>query len=390
LKQTGGGGALALKLVGSVEEVIYTAPVTVAASTLDAVSYTVTDQLGGTTTGSASVQLDAGPTIASVTPAVVEKGQSTEIGTVAAGLAGDMLTLKQTGGGGALALKLVGSVEEVIYTAPVTVAASTLDAVSYTVTDQLGGTATGSSTIPVASGTSSIIVGTAGHAVSAGNNNSVIDGRAGNETIQAGNGTDVVFAGPNDTIQAGNGNNVVLGGSSDKISLGNGNDTVNAGAGSSVSAGNGNDTITAGGNVTLGNGNDTVTSTGANSKITLGNGVDVVYAAANDTISLGNGNDTVYAGANDTISLGKGADTVAFGVGSSPAAFGNETVNSFSVHSDQIDLSLAQFVSYAAMMSNHEITSSGANTIITDGHGDNVTLTGVAPSSLSASNFRFS
>jgi hypothetical protein len=221
-------------------------------------------------------------------------------------------------------LQLVNGVEEVMYTAPATVAASALDAVSYTVTDQHNdAVATGSSTIPVAGGTSSIIVGTAGHAVSAGNNNSVIDGRAGNETIQAGNGTDVVFAGPNDTIQAGNGNDVVLGGSSDKI-------------------------------------------------------------------SLGNGNDTVYAGANDTISLGKGADTVAFGVGSSPAAFGNETVNSFSVHSDQIDLSLAQFVSYAAMMSNHEITSSGANTIITDGHGDNVTLTGVAPSSLSASNFRFS
>ena len=81
----------------------------------------------------------ASPTIASVTPAVVEKGQSTEIGTVAPGLAGDTLTLKQTGGGGALALQLVGGVEEVIYTAPATVAASTLDAVSYTVTDQLGG-----------------------------------------------------------------------------------------------------------------------------------------------------------------------------------------------------------------------------------------------------------
>jgi Ca2+-binding RTX toxin-like protein len=222
-----------------------------------AFSYQVSDQYGDLSPviSDNTLAVDPGPTIASVTPAVVEKGQSTEIGKVAPGLAGDTLTLKQTAGSGALAFQLVNGVEEVIYTAPATVAASMLDAVSYTVTDQHNdAVATGSSTIPVAGGTSSIIVGTAGHAVSAGNNNSVIDGRAGNETIQVGNGTDVVFAGPNDTIQAGNGNDVVLGGSSDKISLGNGNDTVNAGAGSSVSAGNGNNTITAGGNVTLGNG----------------------------------------------------------------------------------------------------------------------------------------
>ena len=33
-----------------------------------------------------------------MTPAVVEKGQTTEIGTVTPGLAGDALSLKQTGG----------------------------------------------------------------------------------------------------------------------------------------------------------------------------------------------------------------------------------------------------------------------------------------------------
>ena len=148
-------------------------------------------------TGTVNITVDPGPSIASVTPVVVKQGQSTEIGTVAPGLAGDTLTLKQTGGGGALAWQLVDGVEEVIYTAPVTVPASMLDVPSKTVTDQLGGTATGSSTIPVASGTSSIIVGTAGHAVNAGNNSSVIDGRTGNETIQAGNGTDFVLGGPN-------------------------------------------------------------------------------------------------------------------------------------------------------------------------------------------------
>ena len=96
LQQTSGSGTLALQLVGGVEEVFYTAPATVAASALDAVTYTVTDQQNdAVASGSATVQLDAGPTITSVTPAVVEKGQSTEIGTVAPGLVGDMLDSNQ-------------------------------------------------------------------------------------------------------------------------------------------------------------------------------------------------------------------------------------------------------------------------------------------------------
>jgi ABC-type Na+ efflux pump permease subunit len=98
LQQTGGSGVLALQLVNGVEEVIYTAPSTIAVSTLDTVSYTISDQHNDAiATGSASVQLDAGPRITSVTPSVVEKGQTTELGTVTPGLAGDTLTLQQRG-----------------------------------------------------------------------------------------------------------------------------------------------------------------------------------------------------------------------------------------------------------------------------------------------------
>ena len=66
----------------------------------------------------------------SVAPKGVEKGQGTELGTVTPGLAGDTLTLKQTGGNGTLALQLVNGIEEVIYTAPSAITASTQDAVS--------------------------------------------------------------------------------------------------------------------------------------------------------------------------------------------------------------------------------------------------------------------
>jgi hypothetical protein len=317
LKQTAGSGALAFQLVNGVEEVIYTAPATVAASMLDAVSYTVTDQLGGTATGSASVQLDGGPTIASVTPAVVKKGQSTEIGTVAPGLAGDTLTLKQTGGGGALALQLVGGVEELIYTAPATVAASTLDAVSYTVTDQHNdAVATGSSTIPVASGTSSIIVGTAGHAVSAGNNNSVIDGRAGNEAIQAGNGTDFVLGGPNDTIQVGNGSDEIIGGAYNSITAGNGSDVIIGGANNTIRAGNGPDKVTG----------------GPNDTVTLGDGSNTVIGELNDIVNVGNGSNQLVAAPGDVWTIGNGADDFKFASG-----FGNNTINGFQTGKDVLN-----------------------------------------------------
>jgi Ca2+-binding RTX toxin-like protein len=126
--------------------------------------------------------------------------------------------------------------------------------------------------------------------------------------------------------------------------------------------------------------------------VSAGNGNDTVTAQVNSTITLGTGHDTVYAGANDitTLGNGNGNDTVAFGLNPSPAAFGSETVNNFNAHLDQIDLSIAQFVSYAAMISAGEIYQSGSNTIINDHSGNTATLAGVKLASLSASNFHFS
>ena len=90
---------------------------------------------------------EPGPTITSVTPAVVEMGQSTDIGTVAPGLAGDTLALQQMAG--RHALQPVGGVEEVFYTAPAAVTAS-IDAVTYTVADQQNdAVASSSATVPL-------------------------------------------------------------------------------------------------------------------------------------------------------------------------------------------------------------------------------------------------
>jgi Ca2+-binding RTX toxin-like protein len=389
LQQTAGSGTVTLQLVNGVEEVIYTAPSAIAASTLDTVSYTIRDQHNDAmATGSASVQLDAGPSITSVTPSVVEKGQTTEIGTVTPGLAGDTLTLQQTGGSGTLSLQLVGSVEEVIYTATSTIATNALDTVSYTITDQHKDTvATGSNTVPVAAAGDSIYVGTAGGSVSVGNGNSAIDGRAGNETITAGNGADVIFGGPNDTITVGNGADTIFSGANSNITAGNANDAVTAGANSSIKLGNGNNTVTVGANslVNLGNGNDVVT-TGPNSSVKLGNGNDTVIAGANSTITVGNGKDNISAGANDLINLGKGNDTVAFGESPNPIAIGNETITGFDPTRDTMQFNPALLSNYAAAA----IKQAGANTVIQIDPTNSVTLDNVAAATLSTNNFRFS
>jgi hypothetical protein len=149
------------------------------------------------------------PTITSVTPLVVEKGQTTEVGTVTPGVAGDALTLQQTGGSGTLALQLVHGVEEVIYTAPSTVAVNMLDSVSYTITDQNNGAvAAGSNTVPVAPTGDVIYVGAAGG------------------SINVGNGQDKIFAGANDLINLGRGNDTVAFGESPNSTT-IGNETIN-------------------------------------------------------------------------------------------------------------------------------------------------------------------
>ena len=99
LKETAGAGILNLGTVqaNGTQQIIYTAPTTVSASTTDAVSYTVIEN-GATATGTANVQLDVGPSIAPETPSAVGQGQTTDIGLLTPGLAGDTLTLKETAG----------------------------------------------------------------------------------------------------------------------------------------------------------------------------------------------------------------------------------------------------------------------------------------------------
>ena len=162
LQETAGSGTLSLGPVqAGAQQIIYTAPATISASTTDAVSYTVTDD-GVSSMGNAAVQFDVGPSITAVAPSDVEKGQTTVIGTVTPGLAGDTLTLTQIPGSlGTLSLGPVqaNGTRQVIYTAPTTVDASSVDKVAYTVTDQHDDT--------VATGNTSVQLEAAGPSITA-------------------------------------------------------------------------------------------------------------------------------------------------------------------------------------------------------------------------------
>ena len=139
-------------------------------------------------------------------------------------------------------------------------------------------------------------------------------------------------------------------------------------------------------NVSAGNGND-ILLLAPNSQLTAGNGLDKVHANANDTIILGNGNDTVHAGPNDTISVGTGVDKIVFAVSPYPTFIGQETISGFSSQHDVIKINHTLIGSFKAVLADaHQV---GSDTIITIDASDQITLKGVALSSLHAHDFLF-
>ena len=122
-------------------QILYTAPASVPLSRIDTVGYRVTDQHGAVVAAAnTAVTLDAGPTITTATPDILEQGQTTLLGTVLPGLAGDTLTLTQTvaSAGGTVSLQMVDGIEQILYTAPSAIAANAIDTVGYSIVDQHG------------------------------------------------------------------------------------------------------------------------------------------------------------------------------------------------------------------------------------------------------------
>jgi hypothetical protein len=114
----------------------------------------------------------------------------------------------------------------------------------------------------------------------------------------------------------------------------------------------------------------------------LGNGNNTVIGGADDIFLLGNGQNQLVAGANDAWLVGNGQDTFTF---NSPG-FGTDAVAGFDTKHDVLQFNPAVFTSFMAVMG--DTRQVGANAVITDTHGDQITLVGVTASHLTASNVK--
>ena len=143
-----------------------------------------------------------------------------------------------------------------------------------------------------------------------------------------------------------------------------------------------------------------MTAVGVGDTIILANGnFDTVTAGPTSTITLGNGhNDTVNAGASDTIALGNGYnDTVAFGVLPNSSPIGTETIDNFSPRHDVIELNhslsaalttaFATSEAAAQAVAVGDTTYSSGKALITIDASDTITLMGVAPNGMHATDF---
>lgn len=201
----------------------------------------------------------------------------------------------------------------------------------------------------------------------------VLDGGVGSNTLIGNDGNDTLGAPDShdfNYIRGGAGSDAIFGGAGrDDVNGNQGEDTITGGEGGDdwLLGGQGNDQVTAtAGNVII-NGNlgtDTVTGGSGNDWVRGGQGDDIVRGGAGD--------DNLYPDrGNDTVTGGSGADVFhlqAFG--------GADRITDFNgTEGDRIQLDPG---------STYTLAQSGADTVLTLGSGDSMTLVGVARTSIAA------
>jgi Domain of unknown function (DUF4347)/RTX calcium-binding nonapeptide repeat (4 copies) len=212
--------------------------------------------------------------------------------------------------------------------------------------------------------------------VSGGSSSDLLKGRRGNDRLKGNDGDDILLGQQShDVVRGGKGN--------DRINAGLGNDRVNGGRNSdNIRARRGRDIVRGGGN------RDTIRG-----------------QQSDDTLLGGTGNDTLIGGQGaDSLIGGSGQDTLFGKAGADQFIYRSirdrgDTISDFEVSRDVIVIrpivnkpsygSPDRFADYVRLV------RSGADTIVrVDANGDAaggfrslVTLTGIAPASLSASNF---
>jgi Ca2+-binding RTX toxin-like protein len=143
--------------------------------------------------------------------------------------------------------------------------------------------------------------------------------------------------------------------------------------------GSGNDTLYGDGRLWV----DTADSAGGSGQITLFGEAndDAGDAVGNDTLNGGNGNDGLYGGhGNDTLTGGAGDDRFVI-----QAASGNDHITDFSNH----DTIVFEASSGVDSFSDLTLTKVGSSTVITWGTTDSLTVDGVKPNQMHATDFSF-
>ena len=392
-------------------------------------SYTVTDQLGDTATGTVNTVVDGGPALA--TGSVTEgHNQTTNLTSVVdslitPGLAGDTETITGVSGTG---VSLVNG--QVIYAS----GAAGTGSFSYTVTDQRGDVSTGTVNTVVDGGPA---LATGALTLTAGGNENItaflkslvtpglsgdietITAVSGNATLNP-NGTvsytapssgmsdsftytvrdqhgdtvtgtvNVAVAHASDVVNLSGSNAVVVGATSPVVASGvAGANVVGPAAGYATITGPVNNvTITAQGydnTIIAGGGSDTINAGLDNAKVTVSdtNGNNTVTDALgtlsdDTTVTLGNGNDSVsLRGYGSTITLGDGNDTVSAGVGNDTITVGNgnDTVTTGGYH-NVIHVGSGTDVINAGLGNDSVTIAGGPDTVIADGYSNTITSTG--------------
>jgi hypothetical protein len=395
--------ALGTATLGANNAVSYTAP----AVGPDTISYTVADQYGDSATGQIAVTVDPGPTAGNA-HLYIAPGQSLNLTSLllaldTPGLPGDILSLTGDGTSSTTG-KVTFNNGQLSYASP---ASGSSDTFNYTVSDQLGDSASGAVAVTIDSNL-------------LGNYRITLTGAAGSgNTIAGGNGNgndQVALTGNNNTVMLGGGNDhVMLTGNSNNAVLGNGNDQVAlTGNNNTLTLGGGNDNVTVSGNgntALLGDGNNSVSLSGSNNTISLGNGNDNVAMSdtgVDNSISAGTGYDSFALGGSsttlalhglhDTVSVNGGTDSIIDTPGGADsltlqvgALGGNIGVANFSTAHGVLvlvqTLAASQGWTTAGQIDAALTTDNHGGTLLSLGAHGSIDFQGIAKSQLSANNF---
>jgi hypothetical protein len=282
-------------------------------------------------------------------------------------LPGDSLTLTAIGGSSTLGTTTLSG-GDLSYTAP---ASGSTDAFTYSVSDQLNDSATGSVNVSITPNLNtavSIGLTGVGNIVVGGDGNDVISGNTQSDWISLGNGGDTVsLFGNGNSVRLGSGDNVVsMPGSNSSITVGNGSDIVSVGGGNSVTLGSGDDTIRTGG--------------GSESFVLNGSNASLVLRGSNNKIVINGGSDQI---------VDSGTDSLLLQVGQSG---GTIMIDNFSAPNGVVDLATAIASSFnwtnptqigAALTSDH-----GGGSLLSLGSYGSIDFIGVAPATFHGFNFQ--